>query len=144
VVPEVPRSETPAGQKRSFDNDNDRLRMSGPGLRTFFGIAKEWGLSVDQQCTLLGDIARSTFHKWKKDGAPGLTRDQLERISLVLGIYKAMKLLFADSQAGRGWFQAPNREWVFGGRPPLERMLCGSIDDLYAVRRYLDSWRGVR
>jgi hypothetical protein len=25
---------------------------------------------------------------------------------------------------------------------PLERMLRGSIDDLYAVRRYLDGWRG--
>jgi hypothetical protein len=144
MVPEIQRSEGLAAQIRSLDNDNDRLRMSGPGLRTFLGIANEWGLTVDQQCTLLGGIARSTFHKWKKQGVPALTRDQLERLSLVLGIYKAMKLLFADSQSGKDWFLAPNRDWVFGSRSPLERMLQGSIDDLYTVRRYLDSWRGVR
>lgn len=140
------KAASPKGTRpqRSLDNDNDRLRMSGPGLRTFFGIASEWGLSVDQQCRLLGDIARSTFHKWRKDGAPTLTRDQLERVSLVLGIYKAMKLLFVDSAAGRNWFLAPNHDWLFGDRSPLDRMLRGSIDDLYAVRRYLDSWRGVR
>ena len=129
---------------RSLDNDEDRARMAGPGLRTFFGIATEWGLTVQQQCTLLGDIARSTFHKWRNDGTATLARDQLERISLVLGIYKAMKLLFADPEAGRAWFFAPNRDWTFGNKSPLARMLGGSIDDLYAVRRYLDSWRGAK
>jgi Protein of unknown function (DUF2384) len=129
---------------RSLDSPDDRDIMSGPGMRAFFGVANEWALSVGQQCTLLGDIGRSTLHKWKKDGASSLSRDQLERISLVLGIYKGMKLLFSDPEAGRDWFVAPNHDGVFAGASPLERMLGGSIDDLYAVRRYLDSWRGVR
>jgi len=133
-----------ADGKRSLDNDEDRARMAGPGLRTFFGIASEWGLPVQHQCILLGDIARSTLHKWRNEGTGTLTRDQLERISLVLGIYKAMKLLFADPEVGKAWFFAPNRDWTFGNKSPLARMLSGSIDDLYAVRRYLDSWRGVR
>ncbi|MEA2824365.1 MAG: hypothetical protein QOF03_847, partial [Alphaproteobacteria bacterium] len=71
-----------AAQSRSLDNLDDRARMSGPGLRTFFGVVDEWGLTVQQQCTLLGDIGRSTLHKWRKEGVAALTRDQLERISL--------------------------------------------------------------
>ena len=144
MTPEARPLDATVAQVRSFDNDEDRARMAGPGLRTFFAIATEWDLSVEQQCTLLGGIARSTHHKWRKEGTASLTRDQLERISLVLGIYKGMKLLFADSDGGRAWFFAPNRDWTFGNKAPLARMLGGSIDDLYAVRRYLDSWRGVK
>jgi len=72
-----------------------------------------------------------------------LSYDQLERISLTLGIYKGLKLLFADDASGPLWLKATNTDLPFGGGSPLERMLRGSIDDLYAVRRYLDGWRGV-
>ena len=71
-----------------------------------------------------------------------LSYDQLERISLVLGIYKALKLLFADDASGVRWLKATNSDLPFAAGSPLDRMLRGSIDDLYAVRRYLDGWRG--
>jgi hypothetical protein len=120
-----------------------RARLSAPGLRTFFNIAAEWELSVDQQRVLLGGVAPSTYHKWK-GGAPGtLSYDQIERVSLVLGIYKGLKLLFADDSGGVRWLKAANSDRPFVGGTPLDRMLRGSIDDLYAVRRYLDGWRGV-
>jgi len=120
-----------------------RARLSGPGLRTFFNVAAEWGLAVDQQRTLLGGVPSSTFHKWKASGGGTLSLDQLERISLVLGIYKALKLLFADDAGGVRWLKAANTDQPFAGGSPLDRMLRGSIDDLYAVRRYLDGWRGA-
>ncbi|MGL1287728.1 MbcA/ParS/Xre antitoxin family protein, partial [Vibrio parahaemolyticus] len=69
--------------------------------------------------------------------------DVLERISLVLGIVKALRLLFASDEAGKRWLRAANTDAPFGGHSPLEHMLRGSIADLYAVRRYLDAWRGV-
>lgn len=120
-----------------------RARLSGPGLRTFFNVAAEWGLGVDPQRILLGGVPPSTYHKWKASGAGTLSHDQLERISLVLGIYKALKLLFADDADGLRWLRAANTDRPFAGAAPLDRMLRGSIDDLYAVRRYLDGWRGV-
>jgi hypothetical protein len=120
-----------------------RARLAGPGLRTFFNIAVEWGLTVDQQRAILGGVAPSTYHKWKADAVGTLSYDQLERISLTLGIYKGLKLLFADDASGPLWLKAPNTDLPFGGGSPLKRMLRGSIDDLYAVRRYLDGWRGV-
>ena len=71
-------------------------------------------------------------------------RRTLERISLVLGIHKGLKLLFADEASGMRWLTSPNRDLPFGGVSPLERALRGSIDDLYAVRRYVDAWRGMK
>lgn len=123
-------------------NPGTRARLSGPGLRTFFGIADEWELSGVEQRTLLGGLSSSTFHNWKTGKIGALSSDQLERVSLVLGIYKGLKLLFADDGAGLRWLKAENTDAPFG-RSPLNRMLRGSIDDLYAVRRYIDGWRGV-
>ncbi len=128
----------------SLDRAADRARLTGPGLRTLFNIADEWGLNTDQQRTLLGGISKSSLHNWKAGNASALSRDQLERVSLVLGIYKAMALLFADGDGGKRWLKAENSEGVFGGASPLARMLRGGMEDLYATRRYLDAWRGVR
>jgi hypothetical protein len=119
-----------------------RERLSGPGLRTFLNVAVEWGLSVEQQRVLLGDVASSTYHKWKAEAVGALSYDQLERLSLVLGIYKALKLLFADDAGAVRWLKAANTDVPFAGGSPFDRMLRGSIDDLCTVRRYLDGWRG--
>jgi hypothetical protein len=132
----------PAGT--SLDSMAARARLTGPGLRTFFNIADDWGLTTDQQRILLGGISKSSLHNWKAGHAAALSRDQLERVSLVLGIYKGMALLFADGDGGKRWLKSDNTEAVFGGLSPLARMLRGGIEDLYATRRYIDAWRGVR
>jgi hypothetical protein len=120
----------------------ERRRLSAPALRLFFRAAELLGLNVEQRRAILGDVSRQTEHNWR-NGAPGvLTRDQLERVSLVLGIVKGLRLVFADDAHGLRWLKAPNRDLAFGGRSPLDRMLAGGMDDLYAVRRYLDAWRG--
>ncbi|HEY1749576.1 MAG TPA: MbcA/ParS/Xre antitoxin family protein [Xanthobacteraceae bacterium] len=126
-----------------FANEAERKRLSGPGLRTFFRIADAWDLTGDEQRNLLGGIARSTLGNWKGGTDVALARDQLERVSLVLGIYKAARLLFADGDGAKRWFRSANTDYAFAGMSPLERMLNGGISDLYAVRRYLDAWRGV-
>jgi hypothetical protein len=128
----------------SLEGEADRERLSGPGLRTFFRIADEWNLPIANQCTLLGGISRSTLNNWRGGANVALTRDQLERVSLVLGIYKAVRLLFADGDGARRWLKARNHDYAFAGMSPVERTLRGGISDLYAVRRYLDAWRGVR
>ena len=81
------------------DRDIDRRALSGPALRTFFKIADLWDIATEQQLTLLGMTSRSTFFKWKKDQNITLPRDMLERISYVLGIYKALQILLPDEKA---------------------------------------------
>lgn len=120
----------------------DRKALSGPALRTFFRIAERWGLSVDEQKTLLGVASSSTFYKWKRDPQVTLPPDTLERISYILGIYKALQILLPDEQAADAWVRRPNHAPPFGGRSALERMLSGHVSDLYVVRQYLDAQRG--
>ena len=120
----------------------DRKGLSGPALRTFFRIAGRWGLSVDEQMILLGVAARSTFYKWKKDPNTVLPKDALERISYILGIYKALQILLPDEKAADEWVKRPNTAPPFGGRSALDRMMSGQVADLFVVRQYLDAQRG--
>lgn len=113
-----------------------------PALRTFFRIAERWGLSAAEQMMLLGLGSRSTYFKWKKDGTDSLARDTLERISYVFGIYKALQILLPDERAADGWVRRPNVAPPFNGESALDRMLSGSVADLYVVRQYLDAERG--
>jgi len=117
-------------------------RLAGPALRTFFRIADEWKLSSDEARTLLGSPPRSTFFLWKKTGHGQVGRDTLERVSYILGIYKALQILLPDAPAADAWVRKPNAAPIFGGKPALARMLSGNVADLYVVRQYLDAWRG--
>lgn len=116
--------------------------LSGPVLRTFFRIVEHWDLSPDEQMTLLGVSAKSTFYKWKKKPEVSLPKDTLERISYVLGIYKALQILLPGAKAADAWVKQPNTAVPFGGKPALDRMLSGNVADLFVVRQYLDAQRG--
>lgn len=111
-------------------------------LRTFFAIVEAWKLSPREAMTLLGLRSRSTYHVWKDGKAGALSRDTLERISYVLGIYKALQLLLPSDDAADAWMRKPNKAPLFGGRSALDRLLSGNVADLYEVRRYLDAHRG--
>lgn len=117
--------------------------MSAAGLRAFFNIARDWDLSIDEQIVLLGSPGRSTFFKWK--AAPEsarLSRDTLERLSLLLGIYKALQILLPEPAGADAWVKRPNSAPPFGGARALDRMLAGNVSDLVVVRQYLDAMRG--
>lgn len=117
--------------------------LSAAGLRTFFNIAQAWGLSTEEQMVLLGAPGRSTFFKWKSaPQSADLKRDSLERLSYILGIYKALQILLPDANASDAWVKRPNTAPLFGGKSALDRMLGGNIGDLLAVRQYLDARRG--
>ena len=113
----------------------------GAGLRAFTRIADLWRLSIAEQLALLG-ISRSTYFKWRKEAQPRLPRDTLERLSYLMGIYKALQLLLPDARAADEWIRRPNDAPQFGGKSALERMLSGNVVDLYVVRQYLDAQRG--
>jgi hypothetical protein len=120
-----------------------RRRLSGSAIRTFFNVAAAWGLSVANQRGLLGWPAPSTYHKYKAGQLGALPYDMLERISLVLGIYKALHILYPQAELADRWVRLANQNPIFGGKPPLDLMIDGGIDGLYRVRRLLDARRGA-
>jgi hypothetical protein len=116
--------------------------LAGPALRAFFKLAERWKLRVADQRKLLGDPPESTFYKWKRERDGALSRDTLERISYLLGIFKALAILFPQPDRADAWLRRPNDAPTFGGQSALERMLSGNVADLYVVRQYLDAQRG--
>jgi hypothetical protein len=117
-------------------------QLSAIGLKTFFNIASAWKLTNDQEMILLGSPSRSNFYNWKRNpSAAKLNRDTLERISYILGIYKALQILLPDPKAADEWISKPNAEAIFGGESALARMLSGNVSDLFVVRQYLDAIR---
>lgn len=125
-----------------LEGSRSGVAAGGAGLRAFARIAELWHLSVAEQLALLGLTSRSTYFKWRKDPNPRLPRDTLERLSYLLGIYKALQLLLPEARAADEWIRRPNDAPLFGGKSALERMLSGNVADLYIVRQYLDAQRG--
>lgn len=116
--------------------------LGSAGLTAFFNIAQAWELSVEDERLLLGSPPRSTFFKWKSERTAKLSQDTLERISYILGIYKALHILLPTPAAADAWVKKPNSAPVTSGRSALERMRGGRVIDLADIRRYLDAERG--
>ncbi len=124
-------------------SEPDPERVANAALQAFFNLAERWGLSAKEERVLLGSPPESTFFKWKAEqAARRLSRDVLERISYLLGIYKALRLLLPSARAADEWLRKPNAAPLFNGQSALGRMLGGSLVDLADVRRYLDAQRG--
>jgi hypothetical protein len=110
-----------------------------PELEAFFKIAERWKLSTDEQIILLGSPGRSTFFKWKKEGG-NLPNDTTERLSHILSIWKALRILFTQNEHGEAWINKRNDYW--DGQTALQIMLGGEMSALLAVRQYIDAQRG--
>ena len=134
----------------SFDRSPDltdgkvREQLSGSAIKAFIKIAAKWDLNESQARGLLGGIASSTFHAWKSEpGKQKLSQDTLLRISLVIGIYKALHIYFGEKWADR-WVTLGNRASMFAGGAPVEYMIRQGQPGMLQVRRMLDAWRGGR
>ena len=119
-----------------------RRQLSGPAMRTFLNIADTWKLTGDEQRALLGWPPESTFYKYKAGQVATLPYDMLMRISLILGIYKGLHILYPEPSLADSWVRLPNTNSLFGGKPALSLMIDGGMDGLYQVRRLLDGRRG--
>ena len=82
-------------------------------LKGFFKITDEWNLTPSNQKILLGDIPNSTYSKYKKLPDVKLPHDMLERISYILGIYKALRILFPTLQQANEWVKKDNAAMPF-------------------------------
>ena len=116
--------------------------LAATALTAFFNISAAWDLSADDERSLLGSPPRSTFFKWKSERTAKLPQDTLERISYVMGIYKALHILLPTPEAADAWIKKPNLAAITNGKSALERMRGGRVVDLADVRRYLDAQRG--
>lgn len=119
-----------------------RRELTPAAVRGMVQLAERWQLTNEQVCRLLGDVPASTWFAWKAGKAPAdLGTDRLTRVSLLLGVFRALRALHSRSLADR-WVHLPNSNPLFGGRTPLEVMQAGGLPVLAAVRALLDGRRG--
>jgi hypothetical protein len=117
-----------------------RERLSGPGLRAFFNVMRQWQVRDEDARGLLGGVTNGPYYEMKRDPARLLDADRLTRVSLVIGIFKALHILHAPALADR-WVHLPNTNRIFGGAAPLDYMVRGGLPAMETVRRLLDARR---
>lgn len=128
-----------ASEPRPFSPEPITDEEAAAMFRASLNLLRLWGVSDDQAATLL-DLPRRTFARWKAGEVGRIGRDGKARLSNLMGIHKALRIIFSDASRGYVWIKAPNT--AFGGASALNVMLGGELTDLMRVRRYLDAERG--
>ena len=119
----------------------ERERLSTSALKGFFKLAATWKVRDEDARQLLGGLSNSAWYDWKKKPERTLEVDCITRISYLLGIYKALHILYGDQLADE-WINLPNSNQIFAGRTPLAYMLGGGLLAMQTVRQLLDARRG--
>jgi hypothetical protein len=109
-------------------------------FRAALNLFRHWQLT-DAQAAMLLDLPPRTFARWKAGDVGRIDRDGKARLSNLMGIHKALRVVFSEPARGYAWIRQGNE--AFGGRSALDVMLNGELTDLMRVRRYLDAERGA-
>jgi hypothetical protein len=119
----------------------ERERLSPSAVKAFFNIMEKWNVRDADARTLLGGISNGQFYQMKKNPQRTLDTDTLARISYLVGIFKALNILYSEELAD-AWVQRLNTNRIFGGGTPLAYMMKGGQSAMQIVRRLLDARRG--
>ncbi len=116
-------------------------KLSPAANRAFFSLTDHWKLRDEDARNLLGGVSNGSFYQLKRSPSKTLDQDKLTRISLLIGIFKALNILFSP-QLADAWVQLPNANPIFAGESPLAYMRKGGVPSLIRVRQLLDARRG--
>ena len=119
-----------------------RERLSPSAIKGFVRIMEKWGIRDRDARELLNNPSSGTYYGWKSQPrGKKLDQDTLTRISLIVGIFKALNILYSEKLAD-AWVTLPNRDPMFRGGTPLAYMIERGQPGMMHVRQLLDSWRG--
>lgn len=128
IPPGVPDREMEIAEEAKSLRDltpEDFERLAGPAFRVFHRIAEEWALDQRQRRELLGAEAITGI-------------EQLERVGLLIGIYRDLHTVLPGS--ADGWVHRPNSNPAFGGKSAMSLMTSGGLEGIRAVREHLGAW----
>jgi hypothetical protein len=127
---------------KSFPNLSDPIeqeRLSPAAVGAFVNIVKTWSLKDAQALGLLATITPSTLLEWKTEmEGRRLDEDKLMRISLLIGIFKALNLCYGRDLADC-WVTLLNQNPLFAGEAPVDYMIQHGRPGMEQVRRLLDA-----
>ena len=108
--------------------------------RAVVNLFDKWDISDAQASVLLGGLSARTWARWKTGTIGRIPRDLKTRLSNLMGIHKALRIIFTDADRAYRWIKRSNE--AFSQASALDVMLGGELTDIMRVRRYLDSDRG--
>ena len=116
-------------------------KLSPTAIRAFFRLTAHWKLRDEDARGLLGGVSNGSFYQLKRSPSKTLDQDKLTRVSLLIGIFKALNILYSPKLAD-AWVQLPNTNPIFSGETPLAYMRKGGVPSMLRVRQLLDARRG--
>ena len=119
----------------------EQERLSPAAIKAFLNIMAKWDVRDEDARALLGGISNGQFYEMKKKPDRTLDADTLTRVSYLIGIFKALHILYSRKLAD-AWVQRPNTNRIFGGQTALAYMIKGGLPAMQTVRRLLDARRG--
>ncbi|QNU61639.1 antitoxin Xre-like helix-turn-helix domain-containing protein [Vreelandella titanicae] len=113
------------------------------GLKTAVRILDKWRASGEQGEAILR-VSHSTYARARRGDLDEikLDSDQLTRISYLLNIHAALRMIFDNPENLYGFVNLVNDNPYFNGRTPLEIMGSGDFAALYETFKRIDSLRG--
>ena len=105
-------------------------------------IQSSFSLDKDEMLNALGKMPQATFYKGVREQTVKLTHDQVCRVSLMLGIYKGLRILFEDEKQAMGWIDRENALPPFNHTTPRQHITSGNYTSLNNVRQFVDYYRG--
>lgn len=112
------------------------------GLKAAVRILDLWGATGAQGEAILR-VSHSTYARARHGdlGRIKLDRDQLTRISHVLNIHAALRLIFDNPENLHGFMRMANHNAWFNGESPLALIGQGDIGALYETFKRIDALR---
>jgi len=116
--------------------------MSASALKLFFNIISIWKIRIHDARLLLGGAESGLYNEMMKTPEGHvLSADKLQRISYLVGIFKALNIVHGQELADQ-WIRLPNTNPIFNGNTPLDYIVKGGIPAMQTVRQLLDARRG--
>src|SRR5262245_6619808 len=141
LAPKYPATRYEPSPVIDLSAKNERERLSPSAIKAFFNIMQTWQVRDEDARALLGGTSNGQFYEMKKNAKRILDADRLTRISYLIGIFKALNILYSESLAN-AWMQRPNTNRIFGGQTPLAYVIKGGLPAMQTVRRLVDARRG--
>lgn len=121
------------------ESKSDRGELAKMVMKLF----DHWRLPSEDQLALLGLSLsnRNALSRYRKGDPLSTNRDLLERVGILLGIHKSLRLLFPHNRdLAYTWMKQRNS--AFEGNTPIEAIKEWGFSGLLMVRSYLDKARG--
>jgi len=126
-------------QDRECTSAESEMAHGQVALKGFFKICREWGCSREEMAHILGGISNRILAKYETAPHLKLPQEHMERISYILGIYKATREMYPTAERANRRIRLETSEHPFSGCSAMDFMVKGSMENLVEARRYFDA-----